>query len=762
MIMLLLTSTYGQKNRAAHWYFGYEAGIDFSSGLPIADTTGNLISIEGSSSISDTLGNLLFYSNGEAVWNRNHVEMPNSSDIIGDMSAAQSSIIVPQPSHDSHYYLFSTLSFLSVAGLYYQVIDMNLDGGLGDITTSKNIQLHNRGTEELASTLHCNAIDYWIVGRQTAAGSLTFNAYLLDSTGLSSPVTSTFSFPNSLSNEVGGLTFSQDGSTLCFSSLGTAIYIFDFNKYTGQLVFRNSISPRANELVYSNALSADGSKLYITSWIGGGFSMLSQFDLSVANISSTRTDLDSVDYRNGSPNGYGFIGQVRLAPDQKIYVSRWHQDFPNDVHPSSFYSLDSLDVIHQPNQAGALCMFQRNALPLNQKPTQLGLPNFVSNFTAETTPESTEDIPYRFFRDTLLCEGESLILDVTIPSSTYMWQDDSEDSIYTISQAGTYWVKIMTPCGPILDTIEVDYEALPSLDLGNDTSLCEGENVILVGSHPNASYRWQDNSTDSIFMVREAGTYVLEMRTVCETVIDSIRIGYDSLLTVDVGNDTSLCQGERMILDVTRPDARYLWQDNSTDPTLTVIQSGTYWVELATSNVCGPVRDSITVSYYPSPSINLGEDTSLCIGDSLVLNLSIPNASYLWQDNSTDSTMTISQAGTYWVEVRTMCELIADGIVVTSLDDCTCSLFTPNAFSPNNDGRNESFSPVSSCQMSVYQLSIYNRWGNLIFETNQPATSWDGTSKGSSSPEGVYVYRLTYSFENGPQLLKSGSITLIR
>lgn len=149
------------------------------------------------------------------------------------------------------------------------------------------------------------------------------------------------------------------------------------------------MSHNTNEQVYANAISPDGKKLYITSWIPYGYSMLSQFDLSASNITASRLNIDSVDYRNGSPNGYGFIGQIRLAPDQKIYVCRWNQNKPFITNPNTYYySLDSIDVINSPNLSGLICNFQRNFLYLNHKPTEIGLPNFISNFTSLTIPTS--------------------------------------------------------------------------------------------------------------------------------------------------------------------------------------------------------------------------------------------------------------------------------------------------------------------------------------------------------------------------------------
>jgi len=379
-ILVWLSDATAQIGRSSHWFFGYEAGLWFDAGQPFVDTTGNLVSIEGSSSISTTSGDLLFYSNGESVWNRAGDIMPNGTGVLGNQSSVQSSIIAPLPGSSSLYYLFTTGT-----AFRYSIVDMNLDGGFGDVTGSKNLLLHSQGTEELAGTLHCNGTEYWIIGRQSVLDTLRFYSYLLTETGLAAPVISEFPLPNPIWNTVGCLTLSQQGDLMVFSSFGSPIILFDFDQETGELSFRDSISSYLNENVYSNCLSPNAARLYVTSWMPGEC-WLSQFDLSVADISSSRVNIDSVDFSLGSPNGYGFIGQARLAPDQRIYVCRWNQSQPFLVNPNTYYSLDSLDVVQEPDLLGASCNFERNVLYLDHKPTQIGLPNFISSFTSTQEP----------------------------------------------------------------------------------------------------------------------------------------------------------------------------------------------------------------------------------------------------------------------------------------------------------------------------------------------------------------------------------------
>jgi gliding motility-associated-like protein len=227
---------------------------------------------------------------------------------------------------------------------------------------------------------------------------------------------------------------------------------------------------------------------------------------------------------------------------------------------------------------------------------------------------------------------------------------------------------------------------------------------------------------------------------------------------VDLGADTTLCQGETLTLDANTSNATYLWQDNSTNPTLNVTQQGTYWVEV--TNSCGTTSDTINVNYNPTPTINVGNDTTLCQGDTLTLDANTSNATYLWQDNSTNPAFNVIQQETYWVEVTVNNCSTTDTINIY-LEDCNCILYIPNSFTPNFDNRNDKFSPISECDFKEYSFRIFNRWGEKIFETNNYYDSWDGTYHGRLCQIGVYVYLLRYKYDSGYEQ-KYGHVTLLK
>lgn len=703
--LLLAQLSYGQAQRSAHWFFGYEAGLDFSTGTVSADVNGKLASIEGSSTMSDLSGNLLFYSNGEKVWNRNHALMPNGNNLTGDQSSTQSSLIVPKPGDDNLYYLFTSVGLGPVpSGLYYNVVDMSSNGGLGDVTAVKNSQLLSAGTEQLAGTKHCNGTDYWIVSRESVSGILRFYAYQLTKDGLSDPVISEFSeINNGKSNTVGTISFSQDGSLMAFTSFQTAVYLFDFNTKSGKLSTQLVIYNPVNEQSYGNAISPDNSKLYITSVISNGYNYLAQFDLKDPLVS--RKNLDSMDFRMGSPNGFPFIGQIRLASDQQIYVSRWKQAYPLQVNPDTYYDLDSIDVIHKPDLPGLSCQFQRDFLYLHGKPTEIGLPGFISNFTSDAPP--------------LSCPIVIPVVDFTVLAEC---EDQPVQFTYTGSAD--------------INSVEWDFGD-PAGGPANTSTL----------TNPSHSYAQPGDYTVSLTVNYTDGTI---------TDKKMVRAG---AARVDLGNDTTLCLNDVLILNVPANSDEIKWQDNSTGPTFPVNAAGKYYVSLMQHDC--PASDSIQVKYIQAPVFSFGPDLALCTGETILVDPMIKDSNslvYQWQDGSTQKIYAVSAPGLYTLTATNICGSATSSLNVVS---GYCEIYLPSAFTPNGDGHNDLFKPIRAADIKKYQLTIYNRWGQIVFESNDVNNGWDGFYQGHRQPGGVYVWSVKYSSPLVTDKIIHGTLTLV-
>jgi len=152
-------------NRANIWYFGNGAGIDFNSGSPTTLTDGALRTGEGCATISDLDGQLLIYTDGSNIWNRQNEVIPGATNLGGSSTASQSSIIVPVPNAENLLYVFSVDFHGSPGGLRYAIVDMDLNGGLGGLISANNILL-DRCTEKLTAVSHCNQTDFWLVAHE--------------------------------------------------------------------------------------------------------------------------------------------------------------------------------------------------------------------------------------------------------------------------------------------------------------------------------------------------------------------------------------------------------------------------------------------------------------------------------------------------------------------------------------------------------------------------------------------------------------------
>jgi gliding motility-associated-like protein len=282
----------------------------------------------------------------------------------------------------------------------------------------------------------------------------------------------------------------------------------------------------------------------------------------------------------------------------------------------------------------------------------------------------------------------------------------------------------------------------------------------LNASNFGATYAWQDNSTDSVFTAAQAGKYWVRVKLGgCEK-SDTIEVNIDLGPQVFLGDDTTLCPGDTLILEATPNTINYLWQDNSIDSIFKVFQNGLYWLE-AEFNECRN-RDSILVNYRNPLEANLGNDTSICANENFVL---VPELSdtgtILWQDSTVTNNYVVSSAGRYSITVSNKCSTVSDEILIDVID-CECKITIPNVFTPNNDFTNDILLIKSKCEFLSYSLKVFNRWGVKVFETNDSKIGFTGKRNGMDLSEGVYFYQLNYSNQLEKSINLQGSFTLLR
>lgn len=362
--------------------------------------------------------------------------------------------------------------------------------------------------------------------------------------------------------------------------------------------------------------------------------------------------------------------------------------------------------------------------------------------------------------DTSLCTGTSLTLDATIAGASYLWQDGSSAAQYIATVSGIYAVTVTMGGCSESDSIVVTFDPSLYVFLGNDTILCEGSSMVLQTGYTGASYNWQDGSVNPTFLVSSSGNYSVTVTSGSCSGTDTISISVVAPPILELGGPEYICSGETIYLNAGAPGLSYLWQDGNTSPDYTVSSAGTYSVTV--SNGPCSVSDVLLVYMSPDPAVDLGLDQLLCFGTAYIFDVTQAGMDYLWQDGSTLPYYIVHEPGLYSVEVYNSCSSISDTVMI-EMQDCECQLYIPNAFSPNEDDLNSWFSPVSNCEFTIYELWIYNRWGQLVFYSDQPMGSWDGYFDGLKADQGVYAYRFAYRHETSPRLLMTqGYIVVIR
>jgi gliding motility-associated-like protein len=364
--------------------------------------------------------------------------------------------------------------------------------------------------------------------------------------------------------------------------------------------------------------------------------------------------------------------------------------------------------------------------------------------------------------DQTLCTGETLPFDLEQPFASYTWQDGSTSPQYTISSAGTYAVTITNVCGVVQDQILVNYIPPVVLELGPRQVLCDGETLDLDVSHPNGTYQWQNGSSLPVFRIDSPGLYGVTVTTPCETQQDTLRVDYISPPQLALSNDTILCPWQTIQYDLTVEGATYQWQDGTTSPVYLIDRSGDYAVTV--THACGTFDAAVTVTILDSIRTELGRDTFYCPGEFVTLDASAGTlADYFWNDGSTSALLAVKGPGIYSVAVSNICEQVTDQVVVGECE--YCDVYVPTGFSPNSDGINDDFRPLSDCPLDQYSLRIFDRWGAQLFETDDPGAGWDGEYKGKPVSAGVYVWWIEYTVveNNRPRkATETGGVAVVR
>ncbi|MHB1107498.1 MAG: hypothetical protein ACYCZ2_14175, partial [Lutibacter sp.] len=422
ILLLFCSLTLLAQGEANFWYFGQNAGLNFNSGSPVS-ISGSLNTYEGCASFSDKDGNLLFYTDGTTVWDRNNMPMPNGNGSLkGHSSSTQSAIIVPYPKNNNLFYIFTVgavVNNIGEFGLHCYTVDMTKNNGLGDIVGTSIDLSEGRNqdwSEKVASVKGNSCNTFWII----SLVQNTFYSYKVDTNGLNPfPIKSVVDYVSE--DRRGYLKVSPDGKKLASATftqyydnqnnvnvLGNGkLHLYSFDDVTG-IVKNDGLDLMTNiqndGVPYGVEFSPNSSKLY-TSTFDGSTHKLFQFDLDNTNIVSSKSLINSQ---------IGYRGALQLAPNGKIYAT-----IPPNYNNGTRY----LNAINSPDELGVNCNYQKNVIDLGAGRAMQGLPPFIASILLPV--EITDGITTQNLNNTTAkrCLGENYQLTpINISgTSTYKW-----------------------------------------------------------------------------------------------------------------------------------------------------------------------------------------------------------------------------------------------------------------------------------------------------------------------------------------------------
>lgn len=355
-----------------------------------------------------------------------------------------------------------------------------------------------------------------------------------------------------------------------------------------------------------------------------------------------------------------------------------------------------------------------------------------------------------------ICDGDPAVIggDNDLGGTfTYAWSTGETTPTISVTTAGTYTQTVTSDRGCVsTETVNVDVYPNPVPDLGTPVEVCEGVPVTLSNTGPGTglTYSWSTGSTDPTINPTTNGTYSLTVTTPqnCSG-SDDVLVTFIPIPVVEIGPDITLCEGESASVYAGNEDLTVTWNSGQNTSDITVNQTFEHIVTVD-NGLCN-TKDTMNVYVVPMPVSEIDQslgDESYCFEDMTrgieIIAGTNPAYSYQWNTVDADTTpeITVTGPGTYLVNISAGNCVIQDNIVINEF--CPSFFFAPNAFTPDGDGQNEIFSPKGH-NLTDYTLVVYNRWGQLIFESNNIDTGWDGTFMGNECQIDVYVWKAFYS-----------------
>jgi len=385
IIILILFSLkcFAQKQDRI-WLFAYQSGIDFndiSNPIPLSSniTSPGVVSF---ASIANNSGELLFYTAGVdltlfpmRIFDKNGNVMHDGDSLKGYPWVCQGSMIIPFPNDSSKYYIFISDRDGAIGNsLYYSIVDMSLNNGLGSVIARENLMLSDHINEKLNAVKHANGRDWWLIVQSTNTDSL-FHKFLISPTGISGPFNQLIGSGDNRNKAHGQMIFSKDGRRLGLVSSNATVDLFDFDRCTGELFNYIGVGEgvtSAPNFYYGCSFSPNGNVFY-TSSIRYEYKNIYQYDLTASDIQSSKQLIYS--YPDTGLLQNVEMGMHLLGPDDRIYIAKGI--YPGTPNWDTYYT-HHMDVISNPDNIGLGCNFLASSFDLGNGKTINGLPTMLN------------------------------------------------------------------------------------------------------------------------------------------------------------------------------------------------------------------------------------------------------------------------------------------------------------------------------------------------------------------------------------------------
>ncbi len=334
------------------------------------------------------------------------------------------------------------------------------------------------------------------------------------------------------------------------------------------------------------------------------------------------------------------------------------------------------------------------------------------------------------------------------PNFTYETLNINACANYTLNgetydSTGTYVQTIPNATG--CDSIITLNLTINSKRTEQNIAICQGQSYYTGGSNQ-----------------LNAGIYYDTLQTVlgCDSIVKTTLV-VNPKPSLDLGADKSLCRNTPLTLSP-GTFTSYTWQDNSTTPTFTVNAPGTYWVTVTNSFNCA-TTDTFKVAAIIDPPANFLETTdSVCSYSSLQLVPAQTFSSYQWSTGSVTKVLTVEQPGIYSLTVIDVNGCSGTDSTTVFSKECMSGVFIPTGFTPDNNGKNDIFKAQVFGTLQKFRLTVYNRWGTIVFQSADPGKGWDGKLNGIPLDNAVFVWVCSYQLEGMKPRTEKGTVTLVR